>query len=76
MYAKESIQGVGEITRIGQTFCNYGTILADVLCEKVQWNWLITANNCKQMLLLEELHSNRNNSIVLEVSPGKLNLRQ
>jgi hypothetical protein len=23
----------------------------DMLCEKVQWNWLITADNCKQMLL-------------------------
>jgi hypothetical protein len=30
--------------------------LADMLCEKAQWNWLITADNCKQMLLLGELH--------------------
>ena len=36
--------------------CNYGTILADMLCEKAQWNRLLTADYCKQMLLLGEFH--------------------
>ena len=35
-----------------EKICNYRTILVDMLCEKVQRNWLITADNCKQMLLL------------------------
>jgi hypothetical protein len=47
--------------------CNYGTILANMLCEKVQWNWSITADNCKQMLLLGEFHY---------ALTDKLNLRQ
>jgi hypothetical protein len=39
-----------------QKVCNYGTIMADKLCEKRQWNGLIIADNGKQMLLLGEFH--------------------
>ena len=34
---------------LSEKVCIYGSILADMLCENAQWNWLITADNCKKM---------------------------
>ena len=36
--------------------CCYRTNLSDMLCEKAKWNWLKTADMCKQMLFLGKFH--------------------